>query len=50
MFAGTIFENIAYGKPDATRQEVIEAAKNANAHEFIYHCRMVMIQISDSGV
>ena len=35
MFAGTIFENIAYGKPDATRQEVIEAAKNANAHEFI---------------
>lgn len=50
LFAGTIFENIAYGKPDATRQEVIEAAKNANAHEFIYHCRMVMIQISDSGV
>ena len=35
LFAGTIFENIAYGKPDATRQEVIEAAKNANAHEFI---------------
>jgi len=35
LFAGTIFENIAYGKPDATREEVIEAAKNANAHEFI---------------
>ncbi len=35
LFAGTIYENIAYGKPDATRQEVIEAAKNANAHEFI---------------
>ena len=35
LFAGTVFENIAYGKPDATRQEVIEAAKNANAHEFI---------------
>ncbi|MCI5621536.1 MAG: ABC transporter ATP-binding protein/permease [Lachnospiraceae bacterium] len=35
LFAGTIFENIAYGKPGATREEVIQAAKNANAHEFI---------------
>lgn len=35
LFAGTILENIRYGKPDATREEVIEAAKNANAHEFI---------------
>lgn len=35
LFAGTIFENIAYGKPDATREEVIMAAKNANAHDFI---------------
>ena len=35
LFAGTIFENIAYGKPDATKEEVVEAAKNANAHEFI---------------
>ncbi|MGN0161767.1 MAG: ABC transporter ATP-binding protein [Lachnospiraceae bacterium] len=35
LFAGTIFENIAYGKPDATREEVIEAARNANAHDFI---------------
>ena len=35
LFAGTIFENIAYGKPGATMEEVIEAAKNANAHEFI---------------
>ena len=35
LFAGTIFENIRYGKPDATREEVIAAAKNANAHEFI---------------
>lgn len=35
LFAGTIFENIAYGKPGATREEVIAAAKNANAHEFI---------------
>lgn len=35
LFSGTIFENIRYGKPGATREEVIEAAKNANAHEFI---------------
>lgn len=35
LFAGTVFENIAYGRPDATREEVIEAAKNANAHTFI---------------
>lgn len=35
LFAGTIFENIAYGKPNATKEEVIAAAKNANAHEFI---------------
>ncbi len=35
LFAGTIFENIAYGKPGASREEVIEAAKSANAHEFI---------------
>ena len=35
LFAGTIMENIRYGKPDATEAQVIEAAKNANAHEFI---------------
>ncbi|MDD6796907.1 MAG: ABC transporter ATP-binding protein [Clostridia bacterium] len=35
LFAGTVFENIRYGKPDADREEVIAAAKNANAHEFI---------------
>ena len=34
LFAGTIFENIVYGKPGATREEVIEAAKLANAHDF----------------
>ena len=36
--AGTIAENIAYGKPDATREEIIAAAKQARAHSFI--CRM----------
>ncbi len=35
LFVGTVFDNIRYGKPDATREEVIAAAKNANAHEFI---------------
>ena len=35
LFAGTVGENIRYGKPDATDEEVIQAAKNANAHDFI---------------
>ena len=35
LFAGTVMDNILYGKPDASREEVIEAAKNANAHNFI---------------
>ncbi|HKY55859.1 MAG TPA: ABC transporter ATP-binding protein [Anaerolineales bacterium] len=35
LFTGTIVENIAYGRPDATGIEIIEAAKDANADEFI---------------
>ena len=35
LFSGTVFENIQYGKPGATREEVIEAAQRAGAHEFI---------------
>lgn len=35
LFCGTIRENIAYGKPNATIEEIIEAAKKANIHEFI---------------
>jgi len=35
LFRGTIRENIAYGKPDATAAEILEAAQLANAHEFI---------------
>jgi len=35
LFGGSIYENIAYGNPDATEQEIIEAARQANAHEFI---------------
>ena len=35
LFAGTVLDNIRYGKVEATREEVIQAAKDANAHEFI---------------
>jgi ATP-binding cassette subfamily B protein len=35
LFTGTVRENIAYGKPDASEEEIMEAAKNANAHDFI---------------
>jgi ATP-binding cassette, subfamily B, bacterial len=35
LFGGSIQENIAYGKPGATEDEIINAAKKANAHEFI---------------
>lgn len=40
LFFGTIAENIAYGKPEATREEIIAAARAARAHEFI-------LQLSD---
>lgn len=39
LFAGSIFENIAYGNLKATREEVMEAAKLANAHDFIMETR-----------
>ena len=35
LFVGTVADNIRYGKPQATFEEIVEAAKNANAHEFI---------------
>ena len=35
MFAGTIRDNIAYGKPDATMEEIVSAARQANIHEFV---------------
>ena len=38
LFSGTIFNNIRFSKPDATLEEVIAAAKSANAHDFI--CRL----------
>ena len=35
LFSGTIFENIAYGRQGASKEDVVEAAKRAGAHEFI---------------
>ena len=35
LFSGTVRENIVYGCPDATHEQIVEAAKNAGAHEFI---------------
>lgn len=35
LFGGTILENIAYGKPSASQEEIVQSARKANAHEFI---------------
>ena len=35
LFYGTIYENIAYGRPEATREEVVAAAKAAHIHNYI---------------
>jgi ATP-binding cassette subfamily B protein len=35
LFSGTVFDNIRYGKPAASKDEIIEAARKANAHDFI---------------
>ncbi len=40
LFAGTVYDNIAYGRPGASMEEVVEAARNANAHEFIMQLPM----------
>lgn len=39
IFSGTIKENILYGKPDATDEEIIEAAKSVHAHDFIVNLK-----------
>lgn len=37
LFTGTVYDNIAYGRPDATREQVEQAAKTARIHDFITH-------------
>ena len=39
LFSGTVYENIVYGRLDAGREEVMEAAKKAGAHEFIMNLK-----------
>ncbi len=43
LFATTIYENIKFGKEDATDEEIKQAAKNANAHDFIMSLPQVII-------
>ena len=51
LFAGTIKENIAFGKTDATDEEILEAAKKANAWEFIDSFPDKMeTQVGDRGI
>ena len=50
LFNDTIFNNIALGKPDATEEDVINAAKIANAHDFIIKRKTVTKPISATGV
>ena len=50
LFDGTVMENIIYGAPAATREEAIEAAKQANAHDFIIQMpKGYETQIGESG-
>ncbi|HEY9749326.1 MAG TPA: ATP-binding cassette domain-containing protein, partial [Allocoleopsis sp.] len=51
IFSATVYENIAYGRPAATEAEVIAAAKQANAHEFITQLPQgYQTQVGDQGV
>jgi subfamily B ATP-binding cassette protein MsbA len=51
LFSGTIEENIRYGKPEATLEEVVEAAKQANAHDFIMQQpKGYLSEIGEKGV
>ncbi len=50
LFTGTVMDNIRYGNPEASDEAIIEAAKHANAHEFIMAYRTVTAQRSASGV
>ncbi|MFL5301051.1 MAG: ABC transporter ATP-binding protein [Anaeromyxobacteraceae bacterium] len=51
LFRGTIRDNIAYGRPDASEREIVEAAKLANAHEFVARLpRGYETQVAERGV
>jgi ATP-binding cassette subfamily B protein len=51
LFSTTVAENIAYAKPGATREEIIEAARRADAHEFISRLpKAYDTQVGDSGM
>lgn len=51
LFSGTIRENIAYGRPDASQDEIEKAAKAANAHEFIIkHDKGYETEIGERGI
>ena len=50
LFHGTVRENIAYGTFDATLDEIVSAAKIAEAHDFITRCLRAMTQLSASAV
>lgn len=49
LFSGTIRENIAFGKPDASLEEVIAAAQAASAHDFIMSFPQATIRPSASA-
>ena len=49
LFSGTVFENIQYGKPGASREEVVEAAKRAGAHDSSWSCRTATTPMWASG-
>ena len=51
LFSGTIMENIRYGKPDATKEEIVEAAKLASAYDFIMELEHVFdTYVGERGV
>lgn len=49
LFSGTVYENISYGRNDADRDSVIQAAKHAGAHSFIEKLPQFMMPISANG-
>ena len=45
LLSGSISDNISFGKRDATRLQIVKAAKQANAHEFISHLEVSTIRL-----